>query len=779
MALGDVIQRLAIALSLETSALEKGADLAEKRMEQSRKRFEAFGKKISGIGKTMSLALTAPIAAFGYSAVKAAQESTEAMGQVDAALKSMGNAAGRTREQLRALASKQMRTSLYDDDEILRRVTANLLTFGNVAGDNFDRAQQAAIDLSARLGQDLQQSAVMVGKALNDPIKGLSALRRVGIQFTEQQEKQIKAMAEAGNAAGAQAVMLAELERQFVGSAQAMRDADPMAAAKMSWAEFQETIGEKLLPILPVFANAIIKVLDAFSNLSPAMQKAIVIGAALAAAIGPVLVVFGSMISLGAPLLAFLKTLGGVMFATGTASGAAAVGVAGIGGALTSVAAAALPIAAIAAAGYLAWKNWDDIAPRLQPLIEQLTAIGEGLGLVEKKAGATSEELAKNDGFRKFGAELRDANNDMSRFIDWLDKSSIAFGEWWSSSYENWAQSQAARSRAFWHGLANDAVVAMRNMVTGIGTWVTGRLNAIWAGVTDKIASVKAGFRRLYDAVVGHSYIPDMVDGIAAQMARLDAVMVVPVSKATTKAQQAFREMAQNARAVLDRLFPEAAAKIAYETERAALIGAGAGDAALRALANERDLARRASLPDIDFGRGANPLATGLEGFDEYLDKLTKKADETRVRVAKSFKDMADETLGALNRLSSAIKGGGFLGILEAVVGLGLQLGSIGVFGKSVAANINRSVPGYANGTGFHPGGLAMVGERGPELVSMPRGSRVTPNSRIGGTVNNYFNGNLMTPEFWAQINAGDIGAARAGAQGGVALMGQRQSRRL
>src|SRR3546814_19694897 len=88
---------------------------------------------------------------------------------------------------------------------------------------------------------------------------------------------------------------------------------------------------------------------------------------------------------------------------------------------------------------------------------------------------------------------------------------------------------------------------------------------------------------------------------------------------------------------------------------------------------------------------------------------------------------MADDTLSALNRLSSAIQGGGFLDILQGIIGLGLQLGSIGAFGRTIQGNIN-SVPGNANGTSFWGGGLSWVGERGPELVDLPPGSRVTPN---------------------------------------------------
>src|SRR3546814_17861296 len=141
---------------------------------------------------------------------------------------------------------------------------------------------------------------------------------------------------------------------------------------------------------------------------------------------------------------------------------------------------------------------------------------------------------------------------------------------------------------------------------------------------------------------------------------------------------------------------------------------------------------------------------------------------------------MADDTVSALNRLSGAIQGGGFLDILQGIIGLGLQLGSIGAFGRKIQGNIN-SVPGNANGTSFWGGGLSWVGERGPELVALPRGARVTPNNDLAGLRGGdkyYFSGNLLTPEWWAQIQAGNVQAARAGAPGGVARIQYAQSRR-
>ena len=84
-----------------------------------------------------------------------------------------------------------------DDDEILAAQNV-LLTFKNVGGDVFERTTEQAANLSAVLGTDMKSASMQLGKALNDPVKGMSKLGRSGVQFTEQQKKQVEAMVKAG-----------------------------------------------------------------------------------------------------------------------------------------------------------------------------------------------------------------------------------------------------------------------------------------------------------------------------------------------------------------------------------------------------------------------------------------------------------------------------------------------------------------------------------------------------------------------------------------------------
>ncbi len=323
-----VIGALRAVLGMDSAAFTDGANAAQKRMNSFKRSMQKTGKSLSRVGAGMTAGLTTPLIGLAYKSVAAQKEQERAIASVSTALESMGDGAGYTLKQLEGMASKLQDGSLYGDEAILSRVTANLLTFGNIQGDVFARAQQSAIDLSARLGQDLQSSAVMLGKALNDPIKGLSALSRVGVSFTEQQKEQIKAMAKAGDVAGAQALMLAELEKQYAGQARALAETDSgkVTQAMNAIGDATERIGAIILPIMADIAGYVKDLAERFQGLSPEIQKFIVVGGGLVAAIGPVVAGLGLMMLALAPMagvvMAIVSPLGllaGAVAAAGVA----------------------------------------------------------------------------------------------------------------------------------------------------------------------------------------------------------------------------------------------------------------------------------------------------------------------------------------------------------------------------------------------------------------------------------------------------------------------------
>jgi hypothetical protein len=177
--------------------------------------------------------------------------------QTEAVVKSTGQAAGFTAAQFATMAQDMSATagaSIFSDDAILG-ATNVLATFTEIKGTSFKGATQAILDISQAMGTDLQSSAVQVGKALNDPVAGISALSRVGVTFSDDQKALIESMVAVGDVAGAQQVILNELGKEFGGSAAAAVDtfAGQQIVLAEQFADVQQSLGESLLPVLMRF----------------------------------------------------------------------------------------------------------------------------------------------------------------------------------------------------------------------------------------------------------------------------------------------------------------------------------------------------------------------------------------------------------------------------------------------------------------------------------------------------------------------------------------------
>ncbi len=147
-------------------------------------------------------------------------EAQKADAQLSAGLKSTGGISGKTVAGMSSQADDLEKTTLWEA-ESTKAGQAMLLTFTQIRGEVFDRAIPAIQDMATRMGTDLPTAALQVGKALNDPIGGVTALRRVGVQMTDQQVSQIKNFVKLGEVSKAQAIILKELETEFGGSASA------------------------------------------------------------------------------------------------------------------------------------------------------------------------------------------------------------------------------------------------------------------------------------------------------------------------------------------------------------------------------------------------------------------------------------------------------------------------------------------------------------------------------------------------------------------------------
>ena len=280
---------LSIIFGADTKQLDKA-------LGEVGRKLRATSDALTDVGTKLSIGLTAPIAAFGAVATKNFVDSAKALAQVDAAVKSTGGAAGKSVAQLEEMAAGLQRMSLFDDDQILKEVTANLLTFTNVTGTEFDKAQVAILNMSTRLGTDLTSASIQVGKALNDPIKGVKALGRAGVQFTAEQKAQIEALQESGDVAGAQAVILKELETQFVGAAEAAAKTDPYTQLANEVGNLSEDFGKIISEALRPLVAFVQRAADSIKGWSDSTKRFVVIAGGLLAVLGPTLVVIGQLV---------------------------------------------------------------------------------------------------------------------------------------------------------------------------------------------------------------------------------------------------------------------------------------------------------------------------------------------------------------------------------------------------------------------------------------------------------------------------------------------------
>jgi hypothetical protein len=158
-------------------------------------KLKGFQSSLKQAGQVSSIALGG-LAAAGYTAVKAAEEVAVANGRLDNILTSMGY------------------------PEATKRV------------------------------QDYAQ-------ALEDPIKGITALTKSGITFTDEEKKKIETMVKSGDVLGAQTMILEAIEKQVGGTA----EATATGSAKMALAlgNVSEAIGGALLPFFTQLSEKVIE----------------------------------------------------------------------------------------------------------------------------------------------------------------------------------------------------------------------------------------------------------------------------------------------------------------------------------------------------------------------------------------------------------------------------------------------------------------------------------------------------------------------------------------
>ncbi|WP_100260647.1 phage tail tape measure protein [Qipengyuania seohaensis] len=615
---------LLVSLGLDSGEFKSGLTDAEKRLKATERQFKKLGKQISGIGKALTVGLTGPIAAvgtaFGMAANKMASESREIAKSAQVA----GESFEAFQRQAHAASSVGIEFDKLGDifKDVRDRVGDFAATGGGPMADFFENiAPKVGVTAKAFEGLSGKQALQLYFDSLKkanvsqeEMVFYLEAMASDATNLIPLLEKGGKAFDELG----AKASIVSDEDRANLEKYNIAQEQMGQATKKLTIALVNSGVLEAITSLVEGFA----KFTSQLAETNPGVLKAAVVIGGIAAAVGPVLVALGGLVSI-APALA---------------AAFGAIKVAALGLMANPV---ILGFAAVVGGIYLAWKNWDKIS----------------------------------------------------------------------------------------------AIV--RNVYNGVKTWIVDKLGAIFGWVKGKIEGVKNAFRDMYIAVVGNSYVPDMVDEIGQHMRRLDNLMVAQAVSATKKTKDAFKQLRDDLRPLLAELFPQEALEAEYRAKQDVLEqGLRDGEISPQRFQEAMERAQAAywgerapgSKPEFNAEPLDKNLADGIAkagaAIDVNLPKINTFARDLREGLGAAFDELGYQLQGVLVGAQSVMDG------LRNLVSRMLSMSFEKLWG-SLGASLK--IPGFAEGTKFAPGGLALVGEKGPELVNLKRGSQVINNRDLTG----------------------------------------------
>ena len=309
----------------QLAAMQKEAATMANKFGAMGSKLQSVGKNIGKVGGSLTKGVTLPIIAGGAALLafaKGAEDAEIANRKLGSVLDSMGYPQATKRVSDYA---ESLERSLAVDADVIKATQTKLATFKNLtasvneSGGAFDRATMAALDLAAAGFGSAETNAVQLGKALQDPIKGITALGRAGVTFTDQEKEKIKTLVESGNLLGAQNMVLKAIEGQVGGTAKA--GASSFEKIKLSLMQVADAIGMAVLPLInqlsdfiantlvPTVVPMIDRIVQSFTNLDPVVKKAMLVFVGLAAAAGPLLMIVGKVVSVAGVLTTALGAI--------------------------------------------------------------------------------------------------------------------------------------------------------------------------------------------------------------------------------------------------------------------------------------------------------------------------------------------------------------------------------------------------------------------------------------------------------------------------------------
>lgn len=205
------------------------------------KQTKAAESSFKVLGKTITAAFVAKeIINFSKQSIEAWENQKQAVAVLNSTITATGANAWTSSKQLQEMASSLQKITNYGDETVIQMQSV-LLGFKNIKGDTFEGATKAILDMATVMKMDLSSAAQAVGKALDDPINGITSLQRQGFRFSEAQKAVIQSLIETGDTAAAQKIILDELNSTYGGAAEAA--VKGTTQIKNAWGDLMEGVG--------------------------------------------------------------------------------------------------------------------------------------------------------------------------------------------------------------------------------------------------------------------------------------------------------------------------------------------------------------------------------------------------------------------------------------------------------------------------------------------------------------------------------------------------------
>ena len=403
-------------MAINVPIVSEFSDRGLKKAMSEFKRLETTGQKTAFALKKAFVPATAALgglAVAGAKMVAAGEEAATANARIEQIATSMGLFGAETEKvtgRLVDLANEQARLTGVDQN-LIKESQALLLTFKDIAssadevGGAFDRATQLTLDMASAGFGSVTDNAKQLGKALNDPIAGLTALRRSGIQFTEAQQDQIRTLVESGQVLEAQNMILEEIENQVGGTAEAT--ANSTDKMKVAFSQASESIGMALLPAVEALLPLVIGLADwAGRNTEILLTLAGIIGGLSAAIV--------------------VANFAMKAWAAAQAIATAAQWAFNAALSMNPIGLVVIAVGALVAGLVILYNKVDWVRDMLNQFFKPLEKVMDGIGWLAEKLGIVSKEMDDNftpsvDEARKQAGDMYASVRDANTGLDELD----------------------------------------------------------------------------------------------------------------------------------------------------------------------------------------------------------------------------------------------------------------------------------------------------------------------------------------------------------------------